>query len=193
VSITRRAFFRDAILGASALLGRTSSCTLVRHGKLQIHQVLFDARQPDALEFAATAHRMGASMRAIRGHVPDRCFEDLCVQWRTKRTAVAGITDLRSLFLLQAMAADAGVRPVLRIHHRASRGATAHEAFGAAAYSSMSDQCLAGSGDRWASEAARLVLSLPASTAGAPQQTGNLDEANQQALGSRALVTWVMA
>jgi hypothetical protein len=191
--ITRRAFFRDALLGASALPGWAACGALERPPKLQLQQIIFDARRPHALEFAEMARRMGASTRAIRGDVSARWFEDFCVRWRTRRTAVAGITDFRSLFFLQAMAADAGLRPVLRIHHGASRDTSAHEAFGAQAYRAMSDERLGCSGERWASAAARLVLSLPAGAVSAPRPPGNLGEANERALGSRELVTWVMA
>ncbi len=192
MSITRRAFFRNAIWGACALPGWISSSELLQRPKARVDRIVFDARRPHALEFADTARRMGVSTHAIRGDVADRGLEDLCTPWRTQRTAVAGITDFRSLFLLQAMAADAGMRAVLRIHHRASGFAAAHDAFGAPAYRTWADACLAGSGERWASAAARLVLSLPQGGPAVPRQTGNLGAADQHALGSRELVTWVI-
>jgi hypothetical protein len=152
---------------------------------------------------------MGASTRAIYGDVCDRCFEDVYARWRAAtaapagitdlagktglagKTALAGITDFRSLFFLQAMAADTGLRTVLRIHHHFNTAA--HEAFGARAFRALSDERLGCSGERWASEAARLVLSLPSAADGTAQRNSNLGEANQRALGSRALVSWVMA
>jgi hypothetical protein len=193
MSITRRTFFRNAIWGASALPGWISSSEQLRRPQLRIDRIVFDARRPHALEFADTARGMGVSTHAVCGDVADRALEDLCARRRTRSTAVAGITDFRSLFLLQAMAADAGMRAVLRIHHRASRVPAAHDAFGAPTYRTWADACLADSGEGWASAAARLVLSLPPSAAAAPRQTGNLDAADQHALGSRDLVTWVMA
>ncbi len=194
MSITRRAFFRDAVLGACTLPGLISSFELERAADFaRIDEVVFDARQSAALEFAKTAARLGARTRAIRGDVTERCFEDLCVRWRAKRAPIAGLTDFRSLFLLQMMAGDLGLRPVLRIHHGIRAGTVVHEAFGVQAYRAISDEYLAQCGERWACEAARLVFGLPRDLAGTARRMGNIGEANLQALGSRALVTWVLA
>jgi hypothetical protein len=167
-------------------------------GGLIFDQVLFDARRSHALAFAEKARQLGARTRAISGDVADAGLLDLAahrnaVQSRARRTAVAGMTDFRSLFLLQAIAADAGLHPVLRIHHPVLGKITGHEAFGAPLYRFMSEVRLKECGEYWAPQAARLVLGLPAPAAYTPPQAGNLGEANLRSLGSRALVTWVMA
>ena len=209
MTITRRTLLRRAVFGACALpvLACAQGAGLRRSRYLQYEEVIFDARRSHALAFADTAGQLGARTRAIRGDISAECFQDMCARWhttrwRSPRTAVAGITDFRSLFLLQTMAADAGLHTVLRIHH-ARAETTAHEAFGVQLYRDMTDTRLAHCGDAWAPQVARLVLGLPerglpahelsAHGAGPAAPAGNMDEANRRALGSRALVTWVMA
>jgi hypothetical protein len=199
VSTTRRDFLRSVALGVGALPSWPSSVLTERPSVLQpmrllrLERVFFDARQPHGLAFAETARQLGARTRAIRSDVGDPWYQELCRRWRTKRTPVAGITDFRSLFLLQMMAADAGLRPVLRIHHCARGEPGVHEAFGARLYRALSDARLKNGGECWGREAARLVLSLPERDAPRMRDTGNLREADLRALDSKALVTWVIA
>ena len=181
-------------MGACALHGSISACEPERVPDSGfIDEIVFDARQSDALQFAETAAVLGANTRAIRGEVTDRCFEDLYALWRTKRAPVAGLTDFRTLFLLQRMAADVGLQPVLRIHHGIRAGTAVHEAFGAQAYRAACDEYFARCGECWGRDAARLVVHLSRDLAGAPRHSGNIGAANRQALGSRALVTWMLA
>jgi hypothetical protein len=199
MSTTRRAFLQSVALSVCALPSCSSSALTARPivrqptGLLQIERVFFDARQTHALAFAETARQWGARTRAIWGDVDDRWYEELCRRWRTKRTAVAGMTDFRSLFLLQMMAADAGLRPVLRIHHGARGDSAAHEAFGAHMYRALTEARLANGGGYWSRKTARLVLSLPECDALTMRLTSNLHEANLRPLDSKALVTWVIA
>jgi hypothetical protein len=192
VWIARRAFMQGAILGACALPGWPLSAPAFP-ARLQVDQVIFDARRCQALAFAETARRLGANTRAFCGDVCHRACHDLFVRSRTRKTAVAGLTDFPSLFLLQAMAADAGLQPVLRIHHRAGDDSDTHEAFGAQAFRAISDSRFARCGDRWPREAAHVVLNLPAREPDAVRHADNLCEANLRVLASRAMVTWVMA
>ena len=192
MSITRRAFLRGAILGACALPCWTLS-ELGRTARLQVDQVIFDARRDHALAFAETAQRLGAKTRALSGDAAQRECRDLFVRSKTEKTALAGLTDFPSLFLLQAMAADVGLYPVLRIHHRMRLDMDTHEAFGLQSYRAICDARFARRSASWAAEAALLVLTLPARESNAVRQADNLREANLCVLASRALVTWVMA
>jgi len=205
MTITRRTLLRGAVFSACALPGWASAqgAGLRRLRYLQYEEVFFDARRSHALAFAETARQLGARTRAIRGDISAASFQDVCARWHSTRwrapgTAVAGITDFRSLFLLQTIAADAGMRTVLRIHHHARAETIAHEAFGVHRYRDMADARLAQCGEGWAPQVARLVLGLPegglpARGAGTVPPAGNMGEANLRALGSRALVTWVIA
>lgn len=199
MSTTRRAFLQSVALSVCAQPSWCSSSLTARPGAgqptglLRIARVLFDARRTHALAFAEAARQCGARTRAICADVDDRWYEELCRRWRTKRTPVAGMTDFRSLFLLQMMAADAGLRPVLRIHHGARGESAAHQAFGAHMYRALTGARLGDGGEDWSRETARLVLSLPECDALTMRLTGNLHEANLHPLDSKALVTWVIA
>lgn len=200
MSMTRRTFLRGAVFSAGALPGLfyTRSAGLGPARYLQYDQVVFDSRSSHALAFAEAARGFGASIRAIRGDVRDAWFQDVCARWHARRMPVAGITDFRSLFLLQTMTAAAGLHLVLRIHHQMRGERAVHEAFGEHLYRTiaearLSEARLADCGECWAHEAARLVLGLPERAASMPPRAGNLDEANLRTLGSRALVTWVLA
>jgi hypothetical protein len=205
MTITRRTLLRSAVFSACALPGLASAqgSGLRRSRYLQYEEVIFDARRSQALAFAETVRQLGVRARAICRDISAESFQDVCarwhtMRWRAPRTAVAGITDFRSLFLLQTIAADAGMRTVLRIHHHARAETIAHEAFGVKRYRDMADARLAQCGEGWAPQVARLVLGLPegglpARGAGTVPPAGNMDAANLGALGSRALVTWVMA
>jgi hypothetical protein len=202
VSTTRRTFLQSLALCVSALPNWPSSVLTQRPrvrqatGLLRLDQVFFDARRPHALAFAETARQLGARTRAIWGDAGDPWHQEIFRRWGTRRTPLAGITDFRSLFLLQIMAADVGLRPVLRIHHGARGESAVHEAFGARTYRSLSDARLANCGECWGGEAARLVLRLPRlpeREARTMRDAGNLREADLRALNSRALVTWVIA
>ena len=192
MSITRRAFLQGAMLGACALPCWMMS-ELARSEHLQVDHVIFDARRYHALAFAETARRLGANTCAFSSDAAQRECRDLFVRSKTEKTALAGLTDFPSLFLLQAMAADVGLYPVLRIHHRMRQDMDTHEAFGLQSYRAICDARFARRSASWAAEAAHLVLTLPARESNAVRQADNLREANLCVLASRALVTWVMA
>jgi hypothetical protein len=197
MSTTRRVFLQSVTLSVCALPSWASVLTASPSvppppGLLRIERVLFDARRTHALAFAEAARQLGARTLAIWGDVEDPWYRQLSRRWQSRRVPIAGMTDFRTLFLLQTMAADAGLRPVLRIHHRMRDGSTAHEAFGAQMYRALSDQCLAQRGENWSRDIARLVTSLPECNA-MTMRRGNLCEANLRALGSKSLVTWVIA
>jgi hypothetical protein len=107
---------------------------------------------------------------------------------------VAGITDFRALFLLQAMASEAGMRAVLRIHHRSHAASMVHEAFGSKTCRAAAAEHLSRAGIHWSSAAARLLLGLSASDLRGPEDASNpRDGGNPRGLDSRMLVTWAIA
>jgi hypothetical protein len=192
MSITRRAFLQGAILGACALPCWTLS-ELARPDHLKVDHVIFDARRYHALAFAETARRLGANTCAFSSDAAQRECRDLFVRSKTEKTALAGLTDFPSLFLLQAMAADVGMYPVLRIHHRTRQDMDTHEVFGVQLYRAICDARFARRGASWAAAAAHLVLNLPAHEFNAVPAADNLREADLRVLASKAMVTWVMA
>ncbi len=184
--------------------------TRTRADRIEYDCILFDARRPQALNFAETARKLGARTRAMAGDIDDPCYDDLRRGWRNARTPVAGITDFRALLLLQVMASDAGMRPVLRIHHCGHGASMTHAAFGEEKYGAAAAAHLCRAGIHWSDAAARLVLSLAAGEArhsGIASDPGDsrypsdperrraavAGAAGQHALDSRMLVTWAIA
>src|ERR1700753_2482914 len=148
MSITRRFFLRGMMWGA-CVLPYWACAELKFPGRMQVARVVFDARRHHALVFAQTARSLGAITQPFRGEPSHRECQDLFLQSKMQRKAVAGITDFTSLFLLQEMAADVGMCPVLRVHHRPHEGGHWHETFGAKTYRALGDARLADSGPRW--------------------------------------------
>lgn len=208
MSTTRRFFLRSAALGLLALpacgvaAGAESARTLSpgwrgNSGRLQFDRIFFDRRRAHALAFGETARQFGGRTHALSGDIDEECYEDLQRRWRTARTPVAGMTDFRALFLLQVMASDAGLRPVLRIHHCGHGAAMTHEIFGSNASRETVGARLSHAGRDWSRVAARLVLDLAAEGLGDVNDLSETcraaDRPNPRALDSRALVTWAIA
>jgi hypothetical protein len=170
-----------------------------RTGRLEFDRIFFDPRRAHALAFGETARQLGVRTHALSGEVDDPCYDDLQRRWRIARTPVAGITDFRALFLLQMLASDAGLRPVLRIHHCRHGASTVHEVFGSSAYRETLHVRLSHAGMHWSRAAARLVLDLAANDLGDVNELSemcrdaDMSTANMRALDSRALVTWAIA
>lgn len=176
----------------------------VHAGRFTFDHILYDARRAQALDFGETARELGAQTRALSGEIDDPCYEYLRRRWQLARTPMAGITDFRALALLQMMAWDAGMRPVLIISHCGHGASMVHEAFGAGAYGAECTAHLSRAGSRWSGAAARMVLRFAAGEpgdsgqmlgVGDPRETrGAVDSSgNPRALDSRVLVTWAIA
>jgi len=213
MSTTRRSFLRNGALAIMA--SPTLQAPLTRKigtrpadaraaGRMIFDRILYDARRAQALDFGETARELGAQTRALSGDFDDPCYEYLRRRWRVAPTPIAGITDFRALALLQAMASDAGMRPVLRIRHCGHGASMVHEAFGAGAYGVAASAHLSRAGLGWSGAAARLVLNFAAGEPGDSGHTGGVGDldgtrcavdldANPRALDSRVLVTWAIA
>jgi hypothetical protein len=196
MSTTRRDFLQSAVLGALALpLGGMSAAGESRGcaGRLEFDCIFFDARRAQALAFSETARQLGGRIQATSGDIDDACYGDLQRRWRIARTPVAGMTDFRVLFLVQTMASDAGLLPLLRIHHRGQGASMLHQAFGSNVNRAISRAHLSHAGAHWGGAAARLVACLAADDRDEICRAADMNSANLRVLDSRALVTWVIA
>ena len=81
---------------------------------LSIHRAIYDERFDAGLAFAADARRRGWTVRAIRGDVTDLWFNELALRWKQGPAPIAGLTAKNSLFCLERLAWDAGMRVVSR-------------------------------------------------------------------------------
>ena len=81
---------------------------------LAIHRAIYDDRFDAGRAFAAQARQRGWTTRAIRGDVTDLWYHELSVRWRQGPAPIAGLTAKNSLFCLERLAWDAGMRVVSR-------------------------------------------------------------------------------
>ncbi|GEM_PF-3101266 len=74
------------------------------------YKVVFDERFQDAREFAARARQRGIPAAAIRGDITRLFFDDLDLRWKQGPVPLAGFTTPASLFCLDLLARDRGMR-----------------------------------------------------------------------------------
>jgi hypothetical protein len=72
--------------------------------------VIFDARFPKSRQLAGTIAGAFAPLAAIRGDVTALWYHDLYFAWQRDAAPVAGVTSTESLFCLELLARDAGMR-----------------------------------------------------------------------------------
>lgn len=168
---------------------QTAASRLRAHAPL--YKVLYDERFPAAVQFAVEARRLGANPVAIRGDVTDLWYHDLHRRWATAPAAIAGMTTYYSMFVLDMMARDAGMRLVYQAVHRPGEhgDAVTHSRYGPA-------QFLVGQPDldssAWPSRAASIVMSWGAEAAGSEQPT-SIGRARERSIGPDALISWIIA
>jgi hypothetical protein len=158
---------------------------------MPLYKVLYDQRSQPALIFATRATRLGALVHATRGDVTDVWFNELQPRWKQHQTAVAGLTDFHSLFVLDMMARDAAMRAVyMAVHRFRGQSAIEHRLFGPRELVRRASPNFAGSD--WASEAAGVVTQFPSSySVAAPHSS--IAEARNLELSPGDLVSWVIA
>lgn len=85
---------------------------------IPIYKVIFDARFAQSLLFAQHAQQSGLPVHAIRGDVTALWFHDLDIRWRESPVAISGMTAPNSLFCLERLAWDHGMRVIVRAEHQ---------------------------------------------------------------------------
>jgi hypothetical protein len=79
-----------------------------------VFRAVYDERFPDGRAFAETAAARGWPARPIRGDVTRLWYDELDARWRQGPAAIAGVTTPASLFCLETLARDRGMRLVAR-------------------------------------------------------------------------------
>ena len=73
-------------------------------------QLIFDERFPAGVALAQQFHQHGVPIHAITGDVTTLWYHDLYFRWQNDPQPIAGITTAASLFCLEILARDAGLR-----------------------------------------------------------------------------------
>jgi hypothetical protein len=139
---------------------------------LPYREVIVDRRFPVAAAFGALLHAQGAELLPIEGDTTDLWSGHLRGEWRREPHALAGMTLDESLFTLQLVAQDAGLRLMYCTEH--SVPAMDHDEPGMAL--AAASALLSFTPRQWSQVPARLG---PALTGGRP--------------GAATLIAWVMA
>jgi len=104
----RREFLQAGIaVSLLPLLSRKGFSTAVPRA---FDMVLFDQRFPQARDFALQAREAGLDCVAIQGDITDVYFHDLSLRWNRGPTTIAGLSTKASLFCLEMLARDRGMR-----------------------------------------------------------------------------------
>ena len=111
---SRRTFLKacaaSAIAGPIASQAATVSNTAAPH-----YRAVFDERFEHARTFAAQASERGITIAAIRGDITKLFFEDLDLRWKQGPVVLTGYTTPESLFCLDLLARDRGMRVTQRV------------------------------------------------------------------------------
>jgi len=113
---SRRDFMKAAGLAAAAPVSATAKAAAAA-APVNVQQAVYDDRFAAARAFAAEAQRRGWAVKAIQGDVTDLWFHELDQAWRKSPTPLAGLTRDNSLWVLERLAWDRGLRVVSRRDH----------------------------------------------------------------------------
>lgn len=108
----RRQVLKGALAGSLLPLGALASAASAQ--PVAIHRAVYDSRFAAGRAFAAQARARGWTTAAIEGDVTDLWYHDLALRWREGPAPIAGVTAANSLFVLERLAWDAGLRVTSR-------------------------------------------------------------------------------
>lgn len=109
----RRQILVAGLAGSLLPLGAVASAARAAQ-PLSVHRAIYDRTLEAGRAFAAEAAARGWTTAAIDGDVTDLWFHDLGPRWRQGPAPIAGVTRRSSLFVLDHLARDAGMRVVAR-------------------------------------------------------------------------------
>jgi hypothetical protein len=106
----RREFLQAGM--AASLLPLLSSKVLSAQAPRAFDLFVFDQRFPKACDFAQRAREAWLDRAAIEGDITHLYFHDLSLRWNRGPTTLAGLSTKASLFCLEMLARDRGMRLV---------------------------------------------------------------------------------
>lgn len=107
---SRRQFLQAGI--SALLLPLLSRKVFAARAPKAFDLVVFDQRYPRARVFAERAREAKLPCAAIQGDITDLYFRDLALRWNRGPSTVAGFSTIASLFCLEMLARDRGMRLV---------------------------------------------------------------------------------
>jgi hypothetical protein len=196
--LSRRDFLESAVQVSALTLGPWASLPGARARGLFC--VLFDARSPAGSTFGAELAACGLPGAPIRGDVTEVWYSQLSPRWRQGALplGVAGLTDYATLFCLERLGWDHGLRLIYRGEHRRSDDQLEHRV--ATHLGPQAELAHTLSGAQWPLALARRVAALDASDAGRARAVSRrTPESVHRSRGASAeleglpLYSWVLA
>lgn len=115
--LNRREFLQAGV-AASALMATGGIASATVDDTPPPDMVILDERFPASVAFGRRAQHRGAPVRRLyrdrRGDITDLWYHELYHRWERGPTILAGLTTPESLFCLQLLAEDKGMRLVAR-------------------------------------------------------------------------------
>ncbi len=119
---SRREFLQIGLMGAALVPVATVGGRRLRPeatfdgpaAPAPLYKMIFDERFPASVAFAQDASRRGIPVHGIRGDITALWYHDLYFQWKDYPAPLAGMTTNESLFCLEMLARDAGLRVTAR-------------------------------------------------------------------------------
>ena len=111
--VDRRNLLKAGLVAGILPLGSLASAARAAE-PLQIHRAVYDSRFATGRAFAAEAQARGWTTAAIEGDVTQLWYHQLNLRWREGPAPIAGVTQENSLFVLERLAWDAGMRVTTR-------------------------------------------------------------------------------
>jgi hypothetical protein len=160
-----------------------------KHERVRPSSVIVEGTSPLALAFRDEAARLGLRVHEIRDDITDLWYHEFSLRWREAPAVVAGVTLSTSLFCLETLAHDHGMRVWFRAAHNCLlKGYVEHVVSGP---DHMVQQA-ADFGPDWAVEFARLASALP--LAASPKSEKRIVEpVGARSVEPGPMVSWIIA
>jgi len=156
--------------------------------QVQIDKVIVEMTSPLALAFGNEAIRLGLQPHGITDDITDLWYKNLAPQWKQAPGVLAGVTLTTSLFCLELLAHDHGMRLWLKaIHNYLPNGDVEHQLRG----SDPIVQQASAFGDGWAPAFARLAAA-PTILNSRECQKRIVESLGTRAWESGPMVSWII-
>lgn len=117
MGVNRREFLQTG-MAASVLMATGGIASAAVDDQARLSMVIVDERFPESVAFGRSREHRGSPVRMLerdrRGDITSLWYHDLYYRWEQGPMAMAGLTTAGSLFCLQLLAQDKGMRLVAR-------------------------------------------------------------------------------
>jgi hypothetical protein len=195
---SRRSFLQmgAAVLALPLSLRADSSSAFLALGepaRVRLYKAIFDQRFPASRAFATEIQSLGVPVQGIKGDITEVWFYDLYARWKQEQAAIAGLTGYGSIFCLERLAWDHGMRVVFRGEHMYRANDSIEHALSGSESMLRQAAGLSASGANWPSRVAQLLTHCPVNQS----QTAKITIATRAAQTAKAdgeyLISWVIA